>query len=64
MLKTTQISTAKVILQKNLKDMVSLQNPLVKFSKRRVTLTKTTVQKTFTVSLFLGFPLAFLALTI
>lgn len=64
MLKATQISTAKVILQKNLKDMVSLQNPLVKFSKRQVTLTKTTVQKTFTVSLLLGFPLAFSALTI
>lgn len=63
MLKTTQIGATKVILQ-NLKDMVSLQNPLVKFTKRQVTLTETTVQKPFTVSLFLGFPLAFSAFTI
>lgn len=64
MLKATQIGVTKVILQNNLKDMVSLQNPLVIFTKRQVTLTKTTVQKTFTVALFLGFLLAFSACTI
>lgn len=64
MLKATQISATKVILQNNLKDTVSLQNPLVKFTKRQATLTKTTVQKSFTVSLFLRFPLAFSAFTI
>lgn len=35
------------ILQKDLKDTVCLQNPLVIFTKTQVTPTKTTVQKTF-----------------
>lgn len=63
MLEATQISATEVILQKNLKDMVNLQNPLVEYTKRPVTLMKTIEQKPFTVSLFLGFPLAFSAFT-
>lgn len=35
------------ILQKDLKDTACLQNLLVIFTKTQVTLTKTTVQKTF-----------------
>lgn len=62
MLKATQIGATKVILQKNLKDMVSLQKPLVKFTKRQVTLAKITVQKPFSF-VILGFPLAFSAFT-
>lgn len=38
MFKATQISMTEVILQ-NLKDTVSLQNSLVKFTNRKITLT-------------------------
>lgn len=64
MLKAKQIGATEVILHKSLTDMASLQNLLVKFIKRHFTLTKIRVENTFTVSLFLGFPLAFLAFTI
>lgn len=64
MLKATQTGVTKVILQKNLKDMVTLQNPLIKFTKGQLTLAKTTVQNSVTVFLFLGFPSAFSVFTI
>lgn len=62
MLKATQTGATKVILQRNVKDMVTLQNPLVKFTKGQLTLAKTTVQNP--VFLFLGFPSAFSVFTI